>query len=206
MTKQYEIENQGEWNTIIKKLPGVSVLQTWEWGQAKAKFGWKAKHFAWRGQSGECIAAALVLVREVTIPYIGWGFRTIYIPQGPLLDWSDKTIRKRVLADIIEFSQSVQAIFIKIDPEIILGFEEQIDKKSPAYFQSKKIIQDLQSEKWVYSRQQVQFKNTAWIDLKRPLEEILVNMKQKTRYNIRLAGRKGVRDPVYEDRHLRASR
>jgi len=40
--------------------------------------------------------------------------------------------------------------------------------------------------------QQIQFKNTAWIDLNKPEEELLSSMKQKARYNIRLAGRKGV--------------
>ena len=31
-----------EWNRSISSLPGAHVLQTWEWGQVKEAFGWKA--------------------------------------------------------------------------------------------------------------------------------------------------------------------
>ena len=54
------------------------------------------------------------------------------------------------------------------------------------------IINDLSKRGWEYSPQQSQFQNTAWINLDKPEAEILSAMKQKTRYNIRLAERKGV--------------
>ena len=33
MIKQNEKLNKSKWNAIIKNLPGVSILQTWEWGE-----------------------------------------------------------------------------------------------------------------------------------------------------------------------------
>ena len=45
---------------------------------------------------------------------------------------------------------------------------------------------------WRYSREQIQFKNTVLIDLAGSEELWMSRMKQKTRYNIRLAQRSGV--------------
>ena len=45
---------------------------------------------------------------------------------------------------------------------------------------------------WRFSQEQVQFRNTVMIDLSPGAEAILAGMKQKTRYNIRLASRKGI--------------
>ncbi len=45
---------------------------------------------------------------------------------------------------------------------------------------------------WKFSQDQIQFRNTVLIDLPSTEDEMLVRMKQKTRYNIRLAQKKGV--------------
>jgi peptidoglycan pentaglycine glycine transferase (the first glycine) len=50
----------------------------------------------------------------------------------------------------------------------------------------------LQRKGWLYSADQIQFRNTVQIDLNASEEEMLARMKQKTRYNVRLAEKKGV--------------
>ena len=51
---------------------------------------------------------------------------------------------------------------------------------------------DLKAHGWQYSNDQIQFRNTVLVNLVPSEEELLARMKQKTRYNIRLAERKGV--------------
>lgn len=193
MIKQSEILNKSKWNVIIKDLPGVSILQTWEWGEVKSKYGWRPEQYIWRDQSGKINAAALILIKEISVPVISKKLRTIYIPQGPLLDWSNASLRGKVLDDIREFAQDMDVLFIKIDPEIIYGIGEQIDNTDSKFLLAQEIIDKLRKEGWLFSPQQIQFKNTAWIRLEKSENELLAAMKQKTRYNIRLAGRKGVR-------------
>ena len=100
MIKQNGILNKSKWNAIIKDMPGVSILQTWEWGEVKSKYGWRPEQYIWRDQSGKINAAALILIKEISMPVISKKFRTIYIPQGPLLDWSNTSLRGKVLDDI----------------------------------------------------------------------------------------------------------
>jgi len=35
------------WNSIISKLPNPHFLQTYEWGQVKARYGWSPLYAVW---------------------------------------------------------------------------------------------------------------------------------------------------------------
>lgn len=192
MIQRYEITSQAEWNASIAVLPGVTILQTWEWGQVKKEFGWKPSYYLWKDEKGKAVSAALFLMREVVVPFINWRFRTIYIPQGPLLDWANAGLRNLILEDIREIAGSENAVFLKIDPEIITARNEQIDSNDAQFKRAKDVLETLQDMGYTFSKQQIQFKNTAWLMLDQPEETLLAAMKQKARYNIRLADRKGV--------------
>ena len=185
--------NRDTWNNLIAALPQAHVLQTWEWGEVKERFGWKPIHEVWRDRDGQVEAAALVLTRAVSAGGVSFPLRVMYVPRGPLLkDWHDVQLRNRVLTGLRSLAKTNQAIFIKMDPEVeygrgVPGKEGGIDNP-----EIEKVIADLSAKGWIYSEDQVQFRNTMTIDLRPASEELLSRMKQKTRYNIRLATRKGV--------------
>ncbi len=54
------------------------------------------------------------------------------------------------------------------------------------------LTSNLMTGGWQFSAEQIQFRNTVLIDLQPGEEDLLASMKQKTRYNINLAIRKGV--------------
>ena len=129
---------------------------------------------------------------KLKLPLLPIKLKTIYVPQGPLADWSDPALREQVFNDLRIIAKKEGAVYIKIDPEIIYAFSEEGNSDSEKIKKAKTVKEDLISRGWQFSSQQIQFKNTAWIDLSTDEESILTGMKQKTRYNIRLAGRKGV--------------
>jgi lipid II:glycine glycyltransferase (peptidoglycan interpeptide bridge formation enzyme) len=138
------------------------------------------------------IAAALILKR--TIPMGGMSARLsiFYAPRGPLLDWTNEALRTRVLDDLQRFAKKEGAIFLKMDPDVVLGMGIPARENDVADAGGQTVMSEMKQRGWKYSSDQIQFKNTVLIDLSLSQEELLARMKQKTRYNIRLAEKKGV--------------
>jgi peptidoglycan pentaglycine glycine transferase (the first glycine) len=186
------IATAAEWNETIAGLAGAHILQTWEWGQFKAISGWEPLPQIWRDDAGRARAAALVLRRTAARRFIPGGLSVLYVPRGPLLDWSDAGWSQRVAEDLQRLARQQRAILLKMDPEIILGRGipgTETDQPDPS---GQERFKELLASGWRISDEQIQFRNTVWIDLSGPEEQWLERMKQKTRYNIRLAQRKGV--------------
>lgn len=192
------------WNSIISKLPNPHFLQTYEWGQVKAKYGWSPLFAVWDSDGRwnveggpnllstfqTPVATALILKRQIISNAFAARLSILYAPKGPVLDWTNESLRNRVLNDLQSLAKKQGAIFLKMDPDVVLGTGvpagEVIDNGGQA------VMSELERRGWRLSSDQIQFKNTVLIDLHPSEEEMLARMKQKTRYNIRLAEKKGV--------------
>ena len=195
------------WNSIISKLPNPHFLQTYEWGQVKAKYGWNPLYALWTADgkfsvfkdtdhwsldTDQCVAAALILKRQILRNGFSARLSILYSPKGPLLDWTNVSLRNRALNDLQSFAKKQGAIFLKMDPDVVLGTGvpetggDVIDNGGQA------VMSELKQRGWGYSSDQIQFKNTVQVDLNLSEEELLARMKPKTRYNVRLSEKKGV--------------
>ncbi len=186
------LQDASQWNTGIENLPGAHALQTWEWGQVKSRFGWKSYPLLWHSETGEVTAAALLLQRKLALGTFSLPLSVMYVPRGPLLNWSDRPLAKRVMDDLEAFARDNNAIFVKIDPDLPLGYgipgEEGSQDHQPGLDQQA----NLANRGWIFSDEQIQFRNTVTVDLTEDEHALLMRMKSKTRYNIRLAERRGV--------------
>src|SRR5512139_665591 len=161
------VTDSTRWNTALAALPYRHVLQTWEWGQFKGRWGWTPRYYL----NEERTAAALVLRRA----FSPLKLNILYVPKGPALDYADGALVDQVLGDLVAVAKRDRAIFVKIDPDL--------DQSAPSV---------LLDRGWRYSAEQIQFRNTMLVDLTRSEDELLAAMKPKTRYNVRLAHKKGV--------------
>lgn len=200
--------NAEEWNRIVSSFPITHVLQTWQWGLVKKQFGWEMLPRVWK-DGDELIGAALVLKRKISLPLIGnWG-SLLYVPRGPLLkSWEDYALVQQVLQNLELLAREEKAALIKIDADVIYArgevqsdwvnhelSKQRINPASTSQNYSdcgKRLVSMLRARGWVFSREQVQFRNTVVLNLELTEDELLRQMKQKTRYNIRLAERKGI--------------
>ncbi len=153
-----------EWKAFLAGKPQAHLLQTAEWGELKAAFGWEA---AWvvAGNAGAGNAGAQVLFRRLPL-----GLTIAYIPKSPMgEDWG------ALWPEVEALCRSRGAVFLKVEPD-----EWQAgDDKPPEGFRAS--LHDIQPPR------------TILVDIGGEEEDdILARMKQKTRYNIRLAARKEV--------------
>lgn len=175
------------WNQALASQSYAHALQSWVWGDFKSRWGWTAKRLTLTIAEGswEPLAAAQVLKRRLPrLPY-----SILYIPKGPALDYNDQALRLHVLQELEKLAQREKAIMIKIDPEVTRCWGVEQERISPL---GQNFTQELQTRGWLYSSEQIQFPNTVVLDLTRSEDDLLASMKSKTRYNIRLAGRKGI--------------
>jgi peptidoglycan pentaglycine glycine transferase (the first glycine) len=198
------------WNEIISSLPDPHFLQTYEWGQVKAKYGWIPYYAVWTEKQSSVIshqslvtgswslptepivAAALILKRQIISKGFAARLSILYAPKGPLMDWANESLRKRVLDDLQSFAKKQGVIFLKIDPDVVLGRGVPASVGEVTENSGQAVRSDLKRRGWVESSDQIQFRNTVIVDLSASEEDILMRMKQKTRYNVRLAEKKGV--------------
>jgi peptidoglycan pentaglycine glycine transferase (the first glycine) len=175
-----------EWNTLVAALPHAHILQSWEWGSFKSRYGWSPQRLVWTdGDRPAALAAAQVLTRSER------GLRVMYVPKGPVLDWDAAPLRRQVLADLQALARREHAIFIKIDPDLLRPDTVPLAVNMPCLDLLRS--GDSAAGAWRFSRDQIQFRNTVQLDLRRSEVDILAGMKQKTRYNVRLAEKRGVR-------------
>jgi len=194
------------WNSLVSKLPNPHFLQAYEWGQVKAKYGWEPMYLVWDADGKwkvesdpsllstfhSPVAAALILRRRILQNSFAARLSILYSPKGPLLDWTNESLRNRVLDDLQSFAKKQGAIFLKCDPDVVLGTGVPQGADDAEEKSGTAITSELKRRGWGFSSDQIQFKNTVVVDLNPTEDELLTRMKQKTRYNIRLAEKKGV--------------
>jgi lipid II:glycine glycyltransferase (peptidoglycan interpeptide bridge formation enzyme) len=160
-------DEQLAWDESVADTPGGHLLQSWAWGELKACFGWRVQRVAAPD------ALAQVLFRSLP-----GGMGTIaYVPKGPLVDFADAASTRALLDAIRPLAREQRAICLKIEPDL---------KDDPA------LAKRLRALGFHPSPQVIQPRRTILVDLTADEDDLLQRMKQKTRYNVRLATRKGV--------------
>jgi len=163
------------WDAFVAEHPFAHPLQLSGWGRLKDVFGWNALRLGLFA-GNELIAGAQILFRKM--PGLGpIAPRLAYIPKGPLVDWSNDEQVQKLFAAVHHLARRRGAVLLRIEPELINVPEHERLLAALGFSSAPNAIQP---------------QTTVWIDVTADEDAILARMKQKWRYNIRLAGRKGV--------------
>jgi lipid II:glycine glycyltransferase (peptidoglycan interpeptide bridge formation enzyme) len=154
--------NLNEWQQFIRQYPQAHLLQIAEWGELKGGFGWRVR----RAAVSDC--GAQILFRSLPL-----GFSVGYIPRGPV-----GTPSAAFWAEVDHLARKERAVFLKVEPD---RWGELSADEAAGLFPG-----------FIRSPHSIQPPRTIVVSLEGGEDAILARMKQKTRYNIHLAERKGV--------------
>src|SRR5215204_2382855 len=110
-------------------------------------------------------AAALILKRQILRNGFAARLSILYSPKGPLLDWTNEALRNSVLDDLQSFARKQGAIFLKMDPDVVLGTGIPNSQDDALDNGGQTVMSELKGRGWGYSSDQIQFKNTVLVDL-----------------------------------------
>jgi lipid II:glycine glycyltransferase (peptidoglycan interpeptide bridge formation enzyme) len=160
------------WNSLVAASPYGHVLQSYEWGEVRRSQGQRPLRVLLR--EDDCIVGiAQIFISELP----GSLGRYAYVPKGPVIDYAQPEMVVRAVVALQQLARDEDVLALKIEPEVRDSAE----------------LRMLFTEHGLVPTRSVQPRQTIWIDLQRDPEEILAAMKQKTRYNTRLAAKRGVK-------------
>jgi lipid II:glycine glycyltransferase (peptidoglycan interpeptide bridge formation enzyme) len=145
----------------------MHLLQSPAWGTLKSQFGWRADFVPLVGRP----EPALMLFRRLPL-----GQTLAYVPKGPAINWLDAASVGAALLQLRHHAQKQGAIFLRVEPD------------TP----DRDLVRAEFLHRGFRPAKAIQPRHSLVIDLQANEDDILGRMKSKTRYNIRLAGRKGV--------------
>ena len=178
--KLRQVKDDHKLNTFLKKQGSSQFLQSSYWRDVLKAQGQEAYVISVVDDNEDIILSCLFIEHDYK------SFKYYYIPRGPILDRKYQE-NEEESADVLyyfflNFKTLItdrQTLFLRLEP----NFDHKyINKFFPNYLSNFKIKRSLD----------IQPSKTRILDLDKSEESLLKDMHSKTRYNIRLAKRKGV--------------
>ena len=165
-------ETENEYTEFLEKHESL------EWG--KVKTAWTKEVVLAEDEDGKIIGSICVLIRKV--PIFG---NMMYSSRGPVCDVHDKKVLEQLTEGVKELAKKYKAFVFRMEPDIKKDDNEFRKIVEEIGYKVKDDAKDFKDE--------IQPRFVFRLDIKDKTEdEILAGFHQKTRYNIRLATKKGV--------------
>ena len=179
--------DEEEYTSFLENQERCNFQQSLEW--AKVKTSWKSEVILAEDSNKKIIGSLMVLIRK--IPIFG---NIMYSARGPVCDIHNMEVLQQIADGAKKLAKKYNAIVLRIEPDIKSDDEEFKNIMLQLGFLIKDDAKNFRDE--------IQPRYVFRLDTKGKIEdEIFKAFHQKTRYNVRLATKKGVtiKDGTRED-------
>lgn len=172
-----DAQGRAEMEAFVSSHPKGHFLQSTLWPAAKPQWDWRG--VLSRGEDGAPQGALSILIRKMP-----GGFAMLYAPRGPVCDIRDTAVMKELFDGAAQVARQSRGYLMQIDPDV-LNTDEQFktDMESLGFAREGDSLNFEGIQPRFVFRLDVAGKSE---------EEVMARFEQKTRYNVRLAGKKGV--------------
>ncbi len=167
-----------ELDAFVLQHPQGGFTQLSAWREVKNNWGFTA--LVVRDDAGAIIGSASILIQK--IPLIGTSF--LYCPRGPVCDLHDKEVLACIKKGVDELAKQHRAHAFKMDPDVLFSDTEFAENAKALGFAQSYGPDGFEGI-------QARFNYRLYLN-GRTEEELLANLTQQTRRNLRLAQRHGV--------------
>ena len=129
MKYSYSYYNEEDFDNYVKQFDNYSLLQSREWGAVKSPI-WKNKKVLFY-EDEKVVGTALILIREIALKK-----NFIYIPYGPLFDYSNKELFNFVTESLKKIAKENKAIFVKVVPPVFNDESISYDFKNNGWLEN----------------------------------------------------------------------
>jgi peptidoglycan pentaglycine glycine transferase (the first glycine) len=164
-----------QWDDFVASSVCCNITQSYEWGDLAPHLGAsEVLRVGVMDEAGKLCAAMLVLVSRA--PVLNRSY--FYAPRGPVIDDPDSPALTVLLNFVRAEARKRGAFMLKVEPSVPDGDVAWLAALKHHGFRANPYATHIRHE-WV-------------LDIRPDEKTLLSGMKEKWRYNIRLAGRKGV--------------
>ncbi|MCI8309393.1 MAG: peptidoglycan bridge formation glycyltransferase FemA/FemB family protein [Clostridia bacterium] len=176
--KLLEDKDKIRYKEFLEGHKRCNFQQSLEWGNVKDS--WIKEVILSENKEGEIRGSLCVWIRK--IPIFG---NIMYVSRGPVCDLHDKEIFKDFLCGANELAKKYNAFVLRMEPDVEKNDEKFREIVTDLGFKIKDDSKDFKDE--------IQPRFVFQLDLRgKDKDTIFKEFHQKTRYNIRLATKKGV--------------
>ncbi len=160
-------------------------LQSVAWGElCKVKKNLTPYYLGLVDEDNNILASALLLQKHLPMNYC-----YLYSPRGFVMDYQDKKLVNEMTKKIVKFAKSKRAIFVKMDPDIIIKDNNYLNEEIPLEYDPKSIFKTIKELGWKHLGFTKNFETTQprysfRINLKQPIEEIESHFSKTTKQRI----------------------